>query len=126
MHRRRTAIALAAAVLLVLLTGSASAGWLPGAPPSPPAATRAFGRLLHSRYGNEPGYRTCPAAQVEGDYVTCWGEVHAGATRHFVFAAASLRAGGSCSRTSTPTPGRGDGGRSRRRSHTATARRGRR
>ena len=66
-----------------------SFAWSPGAPPSPAAATRAFGQLLRARYPSEYGYWICPAAQVEGNDVYCAGEVHAGSRYHSLDAAAS-------------------------------------
>jgi hypothetical protein len=66
----------------------------PGAPPTSKAATRAFGRWLHARYGNIHGYWTCPPEQVFGDDADCLAEVHGAQTYHLTSATARLSGNG--------------------------------
>jgi len=61
--------------------------------PTPAAASRAFGRWLHNRYGNVQGYWVCPQAQVIGNEAGCTAEVHVGQTRHLTWATATLASG---------------------------------
>jgi len=68
---------------------------LPGGPAAanqsirPVAATRAFGRLLHHRFGDVHGYWTCPRGQAAGpNEIDCLGEVRIGGRFHQTFARA--------------------------------------
>ena len=63
-----------------------------GAPTSD-AATQAFGRWLHGRYGSVEGYWTCPIAQRYHNRIDCLAEVHVAATRHLTAATATLSGG---------------------------------
>jgi hypothetical protein len=75
----------ASALLCALLASRAAAS--PARAPSPAAAKKAFGRLLHQLYGPGRGYWTCPAPAVEGRS-DCFGEVHSGHQWHQVSASA--------------------------------------
>jgi hypothetical protein len=62
--------------------------------PTSRAATRAFGQLLHQRYGEVHGFWTCPGAQiVKGPGITCLAEVRAGSSWHRTSATAILSGG---------------------------------
>jgi hypothetical protein len=84
-------VALATAAILVLATASASTAST--RPPSPAAATRAFGEWLHAHYGDVRGYWTCPLAQSFGDEASCLAEVRVGKTWHLTSADARLSHG---------------------------------
>jgi hypothetical protein len=75
-------------------TGAESLAASPAAtgPPTPDAATQAFGRWLHGRYGNVTGYWTCPIAQRYDNRIDCLAEVHLAETRHLT-AATAMRSG---------------------------------
>jgi hypothetical protein len=59
-------------------------------PPDPAAATQAFGRWLHARYGSIRGYWTCPLAQRYDNGIDCLAEVQVAETRHLTAATATL------------------------------------
>jgi len=59
-------------------------------PPTSDAATQAFGRWLHGRYGSLKGYWTCPTAQRHENRIDCLAEVHVAKTRHLTAATATL------------------------------------
>ena len=62
--------------------------------PTSAAASAAFGRLLHQRYGDVRGFWTCPiAGDVIDARTSCLAEVRAGLTWHQTSALAGLRAG---------------------------------
>jgi hypothetical protein len=85
---RATALALAFTLILVVAPSAPAA-----APPSSSAATAAFGRLLHKRFGEIHGFWTCPSAQVIGSRIDCLAEARAGQRWHMTSASASLRRG---------------------------------
>ena len=76
------------ALVALVLPGAVAAG-----PPSPAAATRAFGRWLQHRYVRPVGYWTCPRAQAFENRAACAAEVRVGKRWHFVDASARLRGG---------------------------------
>jgi hypothetical protein len=79
------------AVLVASATGArASSGPSLSGPPSPAAATRAYGHWLGLRYGDIRGLWTCPVSQLYGDTIDCLGEFRAGKTWHMTGARASL------------------------------------
>jgi hypothetical protein len=83
----------AAALVLTLSSPIASASSVRA--PTPAAATSAFGRLLHERYGRSAaGFWTCPRAQVINGRIDCLAEVGAGDTWHQTSASARLVGGG--------------------------------
>jgi hypothetical protein len=88
-ERRASVVAVAAALALA----PATAGAATARAPDPASATRAFGRLLHERYGTIRGYWTCPAAQVVKDRIDCLAEVHARSTWHQTGSSARLVGG---------------------------------
>jgi Tol biopolymer transport system component len=59
-------------------------------PPTPAAATRAFGRWLHVRYGDIQGAWTCPVSQLYGDGIECLSEFRAGGKWHRAGATATI------------------------------------
>ena len=63
-----------------------------GAPTSD-AATQAFGRWLHGRYGSVKGYWTCPVAQRHDNRIDCLAEVNVAGRRHLTAATATLSGG---------------------------------
>jgi hypothetical protein len=73
-------------------TGAASPTSSPAAtvPPTPTAATQAFGRWLRGRYGSVEGYWTCPIAQRFDNRIDCLAELHVAVTRHLTSATAML------------------------------------
>jgi hypothetical protein len=62
-------------------------------PPNPTAATQAFGRWLHGRYGSVRGYWTCPIAQRYDNRIDCLAEVNVAERRHLTAASATLSGG---------------------------------
>jgi hypothetical protein len=89
-------------VLAVVLLGLGFGGGAAGStssppklsgPPTPAAATRAFGRWLHVRHGDIHGWWSCPVEQLYGDAIDCLGEFRVGTTHHSTFARASLSHG---------------------------------
>ncbi len=82
---------LAVTLAIALLAGGCTAA---AHIPPPAAATAAFGRLLHQRYGDIHGFWTCPAGQTLGkSRIGCLAEVQAGETWHMTSATASVRDG---------------------------------
>jgi len=87
---------LAASLLAVLVAGSVNARGsyaathVALAPPNPAAATQAFGRWLHERYGQVQGYWICPLGQTFGQKIFCQAEVRVGQTWHLTLATATL------------------------------------
>src|SRR5918912_1766692 len=73
---------------LLLLSAVVAAG-----PPSPAAATRAFGRWLEHRYTRPAGYWTCPRAQRVGNRADCLAEFRSWQKWHLVGASARLSGG---------------------------------
>jgi hypothetical protein len=61
--------------------------------PLPAAATAAFGRWLHARYGDMHGYWTCPRAQTVNSRIDCLAEVQAGPMWRQTSASARVRGG---------------------------------
>ena len=59
-------------------------------PPTSDAATQAFGRWLHGRYGSVNGYWTCPTSQRYENRIDSLAEVHVAKTRHLTAATATL------------------------------------
>jgi hypothetical protein len=59
--------------------------------PAPAAATAAFGRLLHARFGPVKGFWTCPRRQTIDARIDCLGEVHVGREWHQTSASARRR-----------------------------------
>lgn len=79
-----------AAVLVLAISASASAET--AGTPSSKAATTAFGRYLHHRYGALHGYWTCPAAQTSPTGArSCAAEVRVGAKWHHLWTAAGSK-----------------------------------
>ena len=62
-------------------------------PPTSDAATQAFGRWLHGRYGSVKGYWTCPIAQRYDNRIDCLAEVNVAERRHLTAATATLSGG---------------------------------
>ncbi len=104
MARRVAAICLvcSAAALVLFASDPLAAGTGVASPttsltatglPTSDAATRAFGRWLHSRYGSVKGYWTCPIAQRFGNRIDCLAEVDVAERRHLT-AATATRSGG--------------------------------
>src|SRR5256885_1598084 len=87
-----TMLAIFASGPLAAGIGAASPRSSPAAtvPPTSTAATQAFGRWLHGRYGSLGGYWTCPIAQRFDSRIDCLAEVHVAATRHLTAATATL------------------------------------
>jgi len=82
-----------AALAVVCATTAPAALASPARAPSPAAATAAFQRLLHQRYGSVRGYSTCPDAQRVLGRIDCLAEVEASGRWHQVTALARLRNG---------------------------------
>jgi len=77
-----------ALVVALLISGTVAGG-----PPSPAAATRAFGHWLQKRYVAPKGYWTCPADQRFDNRADCTAEVRVGQKHHFVEATGRLSRG---------------------------------
>lgn len=82
-------LTLALALTLAVVPGASASH-----APTSAAASAAFGRLLHQRYGDVHGFWTCPiAGDVIGARTSCLAEVRAGQTWHQTSALAGLRSG---------------------------------